>query len=347
MNLLKVFIPMPKSDNTFFQEVLNYSVCDFSYGHFETDISNYDVVLIHWPELIFKWGEPNDEDLKSLEKQLGAWKDSVKIVYVVHNERRHLGMSPRFERLYVLVQEACHVMVHMGRYGLDKYKELYPDKVHQYIPHPLYESSFVKYDREFAREKLGIPLTKQVVLAPGRIRNLKERNLIVKSFKALKLKEKHLLVPYMFKKELPLKFKGSYRLQRTKFIKGLLDYFLNKESIQSYRFGYDLVASDVLSLMLSAADVILIPRINTLNSGVLFLGLTYRKMVAGPATGNIQEVLDFFKLPKFNPEDMDSVTHALESAFNLVSTYRYDENKLIDFLPKQVAKQWDNMLAAL
>lgn len=347
MSLLKVFIPMPKSGNTFFQEIINFSSCTFDYGHFEADISNYNVVLIHWPELMFKWAEPNDDDLDRLEKQLKVWREYVKIVYVVHNERRHFGMSSKFEKLYALVQGYCHVMVHMGHYSLDKCKGLYPDKVHQYIPHPLYESSFVKYDKVYARKQLGIPITKQVVLAPGRIRNLKERDLIVKSFKALKIKEKHLLVPYMFKKKIPFKFKGSYRLQRVKFIRGVLDYFLNKEAIGSYQFGYNLVASDILSLMLSAADIIFIPRINALNSGVLFLGLTYRKMIIGPATGNIQEVLDQFEMPKFFPGDTDSVKRAMLDAFNLASAYSYDENDLADFLPKNVAKKWDSMLMSL
>ena len=74
---LRVLMPSPKPGNTFFEEVMLSSFCEFEHGNLDSDIRNYDLVLFHWPELIFKWTEPSHKQLDKLEQKLLEWKNSV------------------------------------------------------------------------------------------------------------------------------------------------------------------------------------------------------------------------------------------------------------------------------
>jgi hypothetical protein len=51
------------------------------------------------------------------------------------------------------------------------------------------------------------------------------------------------------------------------------------------------IAYDQMRFLVSAADVVLIPRLKTLNSGTLPLGFTYGAVVLGPDTGNVGALL--------------------------------------------------------
>ena len=98
--------------------------------------------------------------------------------------------------------------------------------------------------------------------------------------------------------------------------------------------------------MMSASDVVFIPRVKILNSGLLFLGLTFKKIVVGPKLGNVNEFLEYFNLPSFNPNDSKSIFNALSqgvSMFNL-KIYKYNDKRLEEFHPKNIAKQWDDFL---
>lgn len=339
-----VLIPHKKPGNTFFEEIEAYSELKFIYGSLESNIDNIDIVLFHWPELLFNWGYPSDRELKLLNDVLLNWKKKLKFVYVLHNEKNHFSTNYNLKKLYELVFDYSDVIVHFGEKSKVAYSNSHPNKLHIIIPHPLYTNTFKVSDKIEARKALGIPKSSTVVVGPGRIRKLKERKLLVDAFKALKIKDKTLLVPYMYKKRLSEKIPGSYRLQKIKPIKKVLDYILNRENIKSYHFNYTSLSNEELGLYLSAADCVFISRTDTLNSGLLFLGLTYRTRIVGPAIGNIEEYLDMFNFSKFNPRDIKSVTEAINKAFQKKTEFSYTIEQLELFNPKNVALKWDQFL---
>lgn len=340
-----VLIPHKSSTNPFFEKVINHSTWQFDYGTLSTSIINYDIILIHWPELLFGWNEPTSKALDDLEQQFNRWKGTVKIVYVVHNERRHFGMTPNFERLYELVISYSDAMIHMGNYSKMKYEKLYSHSKHVVIPHAIYEEPFKVYDKLEARKQLGIDPKKKIVLAAGAIRNIEERQLIINAFKKLRLKHKLLVVPTMFYKELVPDFPGRYVLKKIFDVKKALEYIYNEEYKQCFDFNYSFASNERLSLLFSAADVIMIPRINALNSGNIFLAMAYNKVVIGPDVGNISEALRACNLPVFQPKNRNTVVSAIEKAFVLESKgFVYKEKRIKQYRSKNVGKLWDAFL---
>lgn len=176
----------------------------------------------------------------------------------------------------------------MGKHSLVEFKEKYPSISHQIIPHPLYENSFRIFDKQMAREKLNIPKNDFVMVAPGRIRKMEDRTLIVDAFKNLPVANKVLLVPHMLKKRIDLEFKGRTKLKKIIDIIRILEKLINYPTNKKHILGFSYTSFEDLSLHMSAADIVFIPRTTLLNSGNLFLGLTYQKVVVGPDVGNVK-----------------------------------------------------------
>lgn len=340
---VKVYIPSHKDGNPFFDEIMAHSQCRFTFGGLEVDIQRFDVVLVHWPELIFNWKEPTPEQLNLLETKLHLWKGQVKIVYVVHNEHPHKGASFLYSRLYQLILNNCDVMVHLGHYSLERYQVLFPKVSHRYIPHPLYTGTFQIYDKFEARRQLNIPKDKKVLVVPGKIRTKTEKRFVLQAFDTLSVNDKFLIVPRMFEKPLPFKVWVPYRLRHAFKINEWLTRLYNLHFDRRCMFRYAFQDVKFLSLVMSAADVVLIPREQVLNSGNLFLGLTYGKPVVGPAVGNLTEVLERFQMPLFDPANAVSVQQALMEAFAMTES-PLKETLLKPFLPETVTKEWDNLL---
>lgn len=343
---MTVFIPTVKDLNPFLDEIINFSKHNFIFGNFKSYNKKHEIVLINWPEQLFNWKEPSDADLLFLEDSFKEWQKYSCILYVVHNLERHLGMNEKYKALYNLVLKYAKVYIHLGKNSLQLFKEKYPKKINTYIPHPLYLNSFKIFDKRYARQILGISKDAIVVISPGTVRTLEERELLIKSFNGIKRKNKLLLVPNMFYKKVEFDYKGRYFFKNLFDFKKLLEYFYNDLYKKRYNFGFGFANKEKLSLMMSAADVVFIPRINGLNSGNIFLGLTFKKILVGPNIGNINEFMDLFGFPKFNKDEKSSSIKAIRKAVEIYesNSYVYEEKLLNNFHGKTLAKQWDKLI---
>ena len=91
-----------------------------------------------------------------------------------------------------------------------------------------------------------------------------------------------------------------------------------------------------------AADIVIIPRLNQLNSGLVYLAFTFSKIVVGPDIGNIGVILRKTGNFVFKPGDIDSYTLALQKASeSLHSTLSGDNYKyaLLDCDIKKISKE--------
>lgn len=345
---MKIFLPFKKDLNPYLEEIIKYSKHDFEYGNFKECPSNCPVINIHWPEAIFNWQEPTVKQLSELESVLSIWKSHASIVYTKHDESRHKGMTPNFTRLFNLIENNTDVFIHLGDFSKTLYKSKYPKAKHTILVHPLYESSFHQFSKKEAREKLNINQDAVVIIVPGSIRNLRERNLVLKAFKRLKQKNKVLIATSM-RSEIRFDFRGRIKL---KGFFNVRDYVVNKfkssYSPPEYLFTYKKLDAQDLALKVSSADIVLIPRVKILNSGILFLGLTFNKLVVGPDSGNITEFLKSFKFPIFDPKSARSATRALKDAIALLETnYEIPLKDTSQFQPSQVAKNMDALFLKL
>ncbi len=339
---MKVFLPFKKDLNPYLEEIQRYSQHTFVYENYKNYTSAYNIVNIHWPEAIFDWFEPTGEQLIDLGKAIEKWKKNSTIIYTKHDVKRHKGMTPNFIKLFELIEQNTDIFIHLGNYSKEHYQKRYPKAQHEIVFHPLYESSFKIYSKPEAREKLDIPKDALAIIAPGNIRNFAERKMVLSSFNKLKVKNKVLISTNM-RSEIKYDFRGRVKLKK---IFDVRNYVVNKFKARhqppEYFFTYRKLNSVDLSLRMSAADIVLIPRIEILNSGILFLGLAFNKIVIGPATGNIEEQLNLFKLPVFDPNSITSVTKALGKGVILYnSDYVIPEKVLRKFKPENVAKEMD------
>lgn len=345
---MKVFLPFKKDLNPYLEEIQKYSQHTFVYGNYNNYTPAFNIVNIHWPEAIFDWFEPTEVQLQELENSIKKWKVNSKIVYTKHDIGRHKGMTSKFTKLFELIEKNSDVFIHLGNYSKEHYKSKYPNASHKIVFHPLYESSFKIYSKSEAREKLNIAKDALVIIAPGSIRTFAERNMILSAFKKLKVVNKVLISTNM-RSEIKYDFRGRVKLKKVFDIRNyLVKRFKEKHRPPEYLFTYEKLINEDLSIKMSAADIVIIPRIDILNSGNLFLGLTFDKIVVGPATGNIEEQLNLFKLPVFDPNSISSVTKALEKGIALCnSDYVIPVKDLSKFKPENVAKVMDEIFAEL
>ena len=346
---MKVFIPSKKDPNPFLDEIINCSQHHFVFGDLESYDESFPVILINWPEQLFDWKEPSLAQLEHLKGKFLIWKKTAHIIYVVHDLERHSGMTANFSKLFALVIENSDSFIHLGNYSKELFRKKYPNKISVVISHPLYRKSFKKTDKIEARKILGIPKNKIVIIAPGRIRKKEERNFIIKAFKRLKCKNKVLVVPNMFYKRINLDFKGRTRLKKIIDIKAIVEFFYNYNFNTAYRFDYNFTSFEKLGLLMSASDIVIIPRLKILNSGNVFLALTYKRIFVGPNQGNVFEQLEQLGLPVFDPNKEDSVHLALKEAVNLYKkgNYIFNEDFLENLFPKKIAEKWDAFIESI
>lgn len=341
---MKVLLPFKEDLNPYLKEIITYSECSFVYDHYKNYSPEYNIVNIHWPEALFDWWEPTEQQLLDLEEDIRFWKKNSVVVYTKHDDRRTKGSTPLFTQLFELIEKYTDVFIHLGEYSKAKYEVIYPNARHEIVPHPLYQGSYKVFPKNEAREILGITPNSFVITVPGAIRDFKERKLVLNSFKALKVSHKVLISSNM-RTEIKRDFRGRVALKKFVDVKKyLVNRFKSKYKPPTYIFTYEKLDSEEFSLKISAADVILVPRIDILNSGNVFLAFTFRKVVCGPATGNINEALQKFKMPIFKPSSLKSVIKALNQAVILNRNgFQYPEEQLEEFKPQYIAKVMDEI----
>ena len=159
------------------------------------DLTNdFDIIHIHWPEDLLNRKTPKTQDLEMLTSIFEQWKEkNTKIVLTMHNEKSHSN-NPNKNELYKIVYSFADGVIHLGNHSFNKAKDKNKKK-HVIIPHSLYENLPNNITKTQSRNILGIPKRKMLVACFGEIRNNDEYNLILQSFKKLKLKNKSLLIP--------------------------------------------------------------------------------------------------------------------------------------------------------
>lgn len=335
---MNVFIPALKDKNPFFDEIIKYSKANFIFSNL-SGYNNEPIVMLHWPEQLFDWKEPTKEQLNKLKKLFTQWKKNATIIYVVHNLKPHYRNSKLFCQLYKIVKTNSDIMIHMGNYSLNLFKKKYPQKKHFYISHPLYLNSYSQIEKEKARKKLQISSDTLVIVVAGKIRHQEEYKMALKAFKSLKEKNKLLIFTNK-----SLTYKGKTKLKKIGLEKIITSLFFKRKNVKYFE-GF--LENDKLSLILSACDIVFVPRIKILNSGNVFLGLTFQKIVVGANVGNLFETLKTFNMPTFNPYNKRSVSKALKLAVSKKDNLMFLEEDLYKYHPKRIAKQWDNLIESL
>lgn len=322
------------------------------YGWLYEDIEP-DVVHLHWPELLVKSrlsDMSQDQKLTShdFETVLNALnkkkQNGCKICITVHNETPHKNGSV-YSDFYRNVYRLCDGIIHMGKESETILERELPDilsnKPSYIIPHGDY--SFFPNDkpRDFCREKLGVSDSEKMVLTFGAIRSKAELEMGVNAYKRADLHDGK----YLMAGSLP----SPYKSQLSHFTDRKIlyaNYF--QQNIQTYE---EPIGREDVQLFLNAADLLFIPRFNTLNSGNVALGFTFGKVVIGPDYGVIGEMLKETGNPVYNPHELDSVAKAIGKGLDLAAqnhgknNRRYAEKHLSwKHIAQQTVKAYQELL---
>ncbi len=288
------------------------------YGWLYEDIQP-DMIHLHWPELLVKSRlsdmsqdhKLTEYDFTAVLQALKEKKQSgSKICITIHNETPHKNSSS-YGDFYRGVYELCDGLIHMGKASksiLDrKYPELLADKPAAIIPHGDYSYFPNDKPRDLCRKKLGVSENEKLILSFGAIRSKRELEMAVNAFKRAEVSNGR----YLMAGSLPSPYKSQ------------LSHFTDRKILYASYFQTNIqtheepIGRNDVQLFLNAADLLFIPRFNTLNSGNVALGFTFGKVVIGPGYGVIGEMLEETGNPVYDPADLDSVAQAIRTGLNL------------------------------
>lgn len=265
----------------------------------------YPVIIIEWEDYLLndKFYTPNtpfDKKIKILTDYLNNYKNkNTKIIMILHNKIDHYYIFDN--ELYrkninfkKYLYNQCDAIIHLGHNGMKECIDFYNlSNIKNYVvPHTLYYNYNIKYNKKDSKKKLKIDKDFIVIGFLGALRHQNEYDLIINSFNSLNIKKKKLLIVGNHTKKI--------KFNKTKKCIIISNFIENTEKYTLY---------------LNATDIIFLPRIHSLNSGILFLGLSYSKIIVGPDVGNIGEYLKMFGYPTFTDEK--SAIDALKKGVDL------------------------------
>jgi len=320
--------------------------CEVVYGWerlWTNDVLDCDIVHFQWPEFIFGSDKKHlsDEEVERLRLRLVLLKKKeIKVFLQIHNLKPHGNQDKNVLRLYELLYQHVDVMVHMGKYSRDLLQPQYPNAQHVVIPHHIYDDVYsFDYAREEARKRLHLPLDRQVVLSFGKFRNNQERHFILSLIsnysprygRGVGGEAPIFLMPGFYRETLhtwnPKKLVN--RLYHTLFYK-----------LKGIKFCNEVIPSDLMQCYFCAADVVLIQRLDILNSGNLPMAFAAGKVVLGPDYGNVGKILRETSNFVFDPTNIDSAVQAVQEALIASDTDKGLRNK------KYAEKYWSSVVIA-
>ena len=286
-----------------------------------------DIVHIQWPEQLFGWADIDEKDLKKLIKQLKFWKNKEsKIIVTRHNIFPHT-LNELYKEAYTVIYSYADAVIHYSHASIDNFHTMYDSKeihpIHEMIFHPMYSDIKNSSDKRSARDHLGIGENKKVILIFGTMRNEEERQFALNVFNDLDIENKLLLVPSWYQrvnKRTPVKWlfsKIGILLDRPDKKLKLSQKFIHEDEIQMY---------------MNAADVVFLPRFEVLNSGVLLLAYSFNKIVVGPSSGSVGEILALSKNPAFEVANVSDAALKIKEGLKLsnkkVNNYAFVEKNM-------------------
>jgi len=293
-----------------------------------SDPPDFDIVHIHWPEALTHWQTPRPVDQDRIQTVLKQWSEEGSIVATVHNKYPHGQDTSQFRSLYNTVYSFADGIVHLGESTKDivrnRYQREVSDTEEVVIPHGNYEWFPSDVSRSKARSALGIQPGTCACLSFGAVRGEDEFQLLKRGFDRSNIDEKKLILAG----RLPFRPKTSLK----HFVVRVPLWLRNDTRLTESFIPYDEVQR-----YLTAADILIIPRIGSINSGNVYLGLTFGCVVVGPDIAVIGETLRNTDNPVYTEGNPDALAGALEQASQLLDTGLGEKNK--DYAQSELAWQ--------
>lgn len=286
--------------------------CIISYGiniFEERDWSACDIVHIMWPDWIV-FSHPMDS-IKELSNRLDYLKSKgCKLVCTCHNLQSHYLDTPLLNQAYEETYKRCDGIIHLGNYSKRLLASQYPNIVHVVISHHVYDTLYQTFpSKEESTKHLKLDFNRKYVVCCGAVRDEKERMLLKKLSRSLEKEHISLLVPSF---SIVNRRCGVY-----KFIRSYLKFLVLKLLYPHIINRGTYIEDEEIPYYYGCADVALIHRLETLNSGNVPLGLWMGKVIVGPNVGNVGEILQNSGNLVFDTNDVTSISKKVIDGFTL------------------------------
>ena len=239
-------------------------------------LEQVDVLHLHWPESALNLPDPTGIHLV-LEAVRLARAQNVRIVWTAHNLRAHAGIHPGLEREFW--QEFCALLdgvIALSEHSQTALLEAHPTLEHvpiTVIPHGHYRGVYPNtVSRDQARVRLRLPLEVPVLAFVGQVRAYKGIPELLSTFGKLEGEARLLIAG----KPIPPEDAPH------------LETLAARDPRVRLELGF--VPDDRLQLFLNAADLIVLPYRQILNSGSALLALSFDRPVLAPAIGSLPEL---------------------------------------------------------
>lgn len=241
---------------------------------------SYAILHIHWPEYpLNRWNTVGYLKVKALFSLLRLHKArGAKVVWTVHNLEPHEKPSESvLEWFYRELLRYVDGAIYLSETSLHLAHSKYPvlSKVpSSVIPHGHYRGVYPDFvDRYQARDYFGLSFSDTVLVFLGQIRPYKGLESLISSFRFLRNPRVRLLI--------------AGRPIDDIYFKHLLNLANGDDRI---RFFPRFVPDEHLQYYLRAADLMILPYTEVLNSGSVLLGLSFDLPVLVPNMGSMREL---------------------------------------------------------
>lgn len=256
------------------------SICVDDFSFTRALKQRYDVLHIHWPDLHLH----ARSSLRALVKHARLallltflrWRNT-RIVWTVHNLTPHERHLPLGELLFPLwFPRLCTHVIALTKNGLAAALAMYPalrNKAAAVIPHGHYRDAYASaLPRSKCRDQLGLK-HQFTFLFFGNIRPYKNVPLLLEAFRQLPQQDVQLVIA------------------------GQPGHMMETDELQQLaaadpriRLSLKFVPDDKVPLYVGACDVVVLPFRSVLNSGSVFLALSFNRAVLAPNLGALPEI---------------------------------------------------------
>lgn len=272
----------------------------FGFDFFWAERIDYDILHLMWPEDLLFPNHSSDEVKNRLDEIRAS---GIKIVSTCHNLHSH-KVTQANKDIYDVMYAQSDLIIHLGKYSFNLFKEKYSTKYHIIIPHHVYDTLYRPIsNKELCCKSIKLSSDRNYILCMGAFRNEEEKEFILNLERKLKDSNIYILAPTFLER-------GKRRC--------LVDYLRFLQQIHGLKKAHPHliikgthITNEEIPFYYGASELCLIQRLEILNSGNLPFSLLMGKVVVGPNKGNIGEILRETGNYAFDVNNTDSVIPAI------------------------------------
>lgn len=313
-----------------YRNLQNQGVAITEFSPLALCFGSYDIWHMHWPEIPINHPQP----LKMLMKLALFWGyvtiaqlKGIKLIWTVHNLQSHEQRYPKLEaKFWQYLTNRLDGYLSLSHSGLQASKERFPalSKVKGFvIPHNHYRHEYPNtLTKDEARQALDVPKEAQVMLLFGRLRTYKNVEHLVQVFRDLP--QSNIILNIVGQPDRDLQ-------------KSIVDQSLQDSRI---RIELNFISRDRAQLYFRAADLVVLPYREILNSGSALLALSFDCPVLLPNKGAMAELKNAIGSDWIYTYDGDLTVEHLQAALTwAVETPRSSSAPLDFYEPEPLAAQ--------